>query len=690
MNEKKSTKDKSGAVLVVGGGVAGVQTALDLAESGFFVYLVEHKMSIGGVMAQLDKTFPTNDCSMCILAPKLVDTGRHHNIKILTNSEVTALEGDPGNFKVTVLKHPRFIDLDKCTGCGECVNVCPISRPDPYNENLSQRKAIYREFSQAIPNAFSIEKIGVSPCKSGCPIETSAQGYVALIREGRYEEAYKLVKQVNPLPGICGRVCHHPCEQNCKRGEIDEPVSIARLKRFVVDWVMEHGLEKPLELEKKEPKGKSVAIVGSGPAGLGAAHDLAIEGYDVTIYEALPRAGGMLAAGIPDYRLPQNILEGEIKEITDLGVKLELNAPIGRDITLPGLRKDFDAVFIGVGAQKGKVLKIPGEDMEGYIHAVDFLRNVNLDKPAGIGNKVGIIGGGNAAIDASRTALRMGADEVTILYRRTRKEMPADEQEIDDAIEEGVKIEFLVSPKRIIGEGGKLTGIECLRMKLGKPDSSGRRRPLPIEGSEFIVELDTVIPAISQAVDYGFAEDEEPIKTNRWNTIETDDYMRTSLEGVFAGGDVVTGPDTVIEAIAAGKKAARFIDQYLKGKPLEPEPERKLPVADQEHEAPREPRVKMPALDPAERIKSFCEVEQGFTEEQARYEASRCLQCGVCSECYACMEACEAGAILHEMTEEYVNLDVGAVVLAPGFDEFQPEGLEQYGYKRFPNVVTSI
>jgi len=690
MKTKNKKGNKSGAVLVVGGGVAGVQTALDLAESGFFVYLVEQKMSIGGVMAQLDKTFPTNDCSMCILAPKLVDTGRHHNIKILTNSEVTALEGEPGNFKATVLKHPRFIDLDKCNGCGDCVKACPITQPDPYNENLNDRKAIYREFAQAIPNAFAIQKLGISPCKSGCPIETSAQGYVALIREGRYEEAYKLIRKVNPLPGICGRVCHHPCEQSCKRGEVDEPLSIAFLKRFVVDWVREHGLKEPLKFEIAEKKDKNVAIIGSGPSGLAAAHDLALQGYDVTIFEALPRAGGMLAIGIPDYRLPQDVLDSEIMEILNLGVKLKLNSPIGKDIKMKDLRKDFDSVFIGTGAQNGKLLNIPGEDLEGYVHAVDFLRNVNLQKPASLGKKVGIIGGGNAAIDAARTALRVGADEVTILYRRTRKEMPANEHEVDAAIEEGVNVQFLVAPKQVLGENGKLTGVQCLRMKLGEPDSSGRRRPVPIEGSEFVVSLDTLIPAISQTVDFGFVEGEQPLKTNKWGTIETDEFMHTNLDGVFAGGDVVTGPDTVIEAIAAGKNVALYIDQYLSGKPFEKKPESPLPVVEPDVESVREPRTKMPSLDPKQRIKSFCEVELGFTEEQAIHEASRCLQCGICSECYACVEACQAGAIIHEMAEEYINLDVGAVVLAPGFDEFEPKSLEQYGYGRFPNVVTSI
>jgi len=690
MIENGKKPDRSGAVLVVGGGVAGVQSALDLAESGFYVYLVEKNQSIGGVMAQLDKTFPTNDCSMCILAPKLVDTGRHHNIEILTGSELAALEGDAGRFKATVLRHPRYVDLEKCNGCGDCVSVCPISRPDRYNEGLNSRKAIYREFAQAIPNAFAIEKRGVSPCKHACPIETSAQGYVALIAEGRYEEAYRLIKQVNPLPGICGRVCHHPCEQACRRGELDEPLAIASLKRFVVDWVREHGLSEPVKNHLKEKKNKKVAVIGSGPAGLGAAHALLTNGYDATIFEAHSRAGGMLALGIPDYRLPEAVLQGELQDIIDLGVELRLNSPVGKALALSALRRDYDAVFVAIGAQNGKALGIEGEDLNGYVHAVDFLRKVNLGQPVEIGKRVGVIGGGNAAIDASRTALRLGAEEVYIIYRRTRKEMPANAQEIEDALEEGVRMHFLAAPTRILGADGRVTGLECLRMELGEPDESGRRRPVPVEGSEFTIDLDTLIPAISQAVDFGFTEGEEPLKTNRWGTIEADACMQTNLEGVFAGGDVVTGPDTVIEAIAAGQRAAYYMDRYLSGDPMVPKAKADRPVAEPEPEAERKPRTAMPASDPKERIRTFSQVEQGFTEEQARREASRCLQCGVCSECYACVEACKAGAIVHDMLEQRIALDVGAVVLAPGFDEFEPQRLEQYGYGRYPNVVTSI
>jgi heterodisulfide reductase subunit A-like polyferredoxin len=688
MTSRTTDKKVVGAVLVVGGGVAGVQSALDLAESGYKVYLVEKNLSIGGVMAQLDKTFPTNDCSMCILAPKLVDAGRHHNIEILTCAEVERVEGEAGNFTVVVKKHPRYVDIEKCTACDECTKVCPIELPNRYDENLGTRKAIYKLFAQAIPNAFAIEKRGPAPCKSACPIETSAQGYVALIRERKFEEAYALIRSVNPLPGICGRVCHHPCEQNCQRNEIDEPVAVAALKRFAVDYVMKHGMRKPPVNENRGKQGKHVAIIGSGPAGLACANDLALLGYDATVYESVSVPGGMLAIGIPDYRLPPDILESEINEIKALGVEININTPIGTAVSFKELHTNHDAVFVSVGTQIGKKLGVEGEDQEGMLHAVDFLRKINLGEKPAIGGRVAVIGGGNAAIDAARTALRLGAEQVFIVYRRSRVEMPANASEVDAAEDEGITIHYLAAPARIIGQDGKICAMQCIRMKLGEPDTSGRRRPIPIEGSEFTIEVDTIIPAISQEADLSFVPDE--LKRTRWGTLEVDDCYRTSMEGVFAGGDVVLGPATVIEAIDAGKRAALAIHQFIQGEPITPRPRLEKVHYELETRPAAQPRTHMAALDPKARRISFDEVELGFTEEEAVAEASRCLKCGICSECYECVKVCEPKAINHDTKEEKIQLNVGSVVLAPGFDEFDPTGLEEYGYRRYANVLTSI
>ncbi len=685
--------DKVGAVMVVGSGIAGIQASLDLANSGMKVYLVENDISIGGIMAQLDKTFPTNDCSACILSPKLVEVGRHPNVEILTNRTVQSLEGEAGNFEVKLKNAPRFVDVNKCTGCGDCANVCPVTVTNDFNEGLDQRKAIYRRFPQAIPSAFAIEKIGTAPCKAACPTHISVQGYVALIAEGKYKEALELIKQENPFPAVCGRVCNHPCESACKRGEVDEPISIMYLKRFVAD--LDLNDETKFVPEIKERKDKKVAIIGAGPAGLSAAYYLAIEGYQVTVLEALPVAGGMLTVGIPEYRLPKDVLNAEIKTIEDMGVEIRLNTKVGTDVSMDSLKKDFDAVFIGVGSHVSSKLNVPGEEMEGVVHGIDFLRRVALGEKVFLGNRVAVVGGGNVAMDAVRTALRTGSKEAFVLYRRTRAEMPASPEEIEEALQEGINMEFLAAPVKVIGDSGKVTGIECIRMELGEPDESGRRRPVPIKGSEFTISVDAVIPAIGQKSDLSFVSEESSIAINRWNTFDVDPVtFATNVEGVFAGGDDVTGPATVVEAINAGKEAAKSIDRFLRGEDIALGRDRdwKEGVADKADvsETPKESRPRLRELDPGERKTHFKEVVEAYSEEEAVKEAKRCLSCGVCSECYQCVNACIAGAINHEMKETEETIQVGAVIAAPGTELFNASLRGEYGFGIYDNVVTSI
>jgi heterodisulfide reductase subunit A-like polyferredoxin len=691
-----SNKQKTGSVLVIGGGIAGMQASLDLTDAGFKVYLVEESPAIGGKMAQLDKTFPTNDCSMCIMSPRLVDVASNLNIEILTTSEVVGLEGEPGNFKVSVNKKPRYIDITKCTGCGDCAKECPVELPSEFNMGLNTRKAIYKPYAQAVPGAFAIDKRGTSPCKSGCPLNISVQGYVALIAQGKYQEALGLIRRENPFPGICGRVCNHPCETECMRGKVDEPIAIASLKRFVADWEREkvkiQNLNPEPRTQNLELRPKKVAIIGSGPAGLTAAHDLALAGYSVTVFEKLPVAGGMMRVGIPDYRLPQAIIQQEIEAILATGVELKLNMNIDSIDSLKA--QGFEAIMIAVGAHVNKDMNILGEDMNGVISGVSFLRDVNIGNMVDIqGKKVAVVGGGNVAIDAARAAVRLGAKEVSIIYRRSRDEMPADPHEVQACEEEGIKIHFLANPTKINElnkNSGKVVSVECVRMTLTEPDSSGRKKPVPIKGSEFVIDVDVVIPAIGQTSDLNWLQ----TKVTKWGTIEVDqETLATNLDGVFACGDAVTGPAFVVNAIKSGHISAESIDRYLRGMDLKHGREKKL--LDIVKEMPidsvkKMPRLKMNELEVKKRLASFDEAELGFTEEQAKAEASRCLSCGICSECYECERICQAKAVDHNQAEEIKEIQVGGIILAPGFETIPPHVREEYGYGYYTNVLTAL
>ena len=466
------------------------------------------------------------------------------------------------------------------------------------------------------------------------------------------------------------------------------------LKRFVAD--LDLNEETRFVPAVKEKKGKKVAIVGAGPAGLTAAYYLAIEGYEIDVFEALPVAGGWLAVGIPEYRLPKDVLRAEIKVIEDLGVKIHLNTAIGKDIP-PSRNCGRTMMPSSSAAERSSPASStsPGEELQGVFHGVDYLRRINLGEKVFLGNRVAVIGGGNVAMDAVRTAVRTGSMDVFILYRRSRAEMPASPEEIEEAIEEGIKMEFLVAPVRILGEGGKVTGIECLRMELGEPDASGRRRPVPVAGSEFTIPLDAVVPAIGQAADLSFVPKSSGIAINKWNTFDVDPVtFATSVPGVFAGGDNVTGPATVVKAVYAGKEAAVSIDRFLKGEDAAAgrakDWTRDLADKADVSKSARIPRVRYPLLKPEERKGDFREVGLGLSEEEALREAKRCLSCGICSECYQCVDACIAGAIDHEMTSVEETIEVGAVIAAPGFEIFNPRLRGEYGYGFYQNVVTSI
>lgn len=509
--------------------------------------------------------------------------------------------------------------------------MCGLGQTAP-NPVLSTIKYFRREYEEHIRNGYCragvCSGLFISPCENTCPANVNIPGYLALIAAGRFIDAYNLIRQENPFPAVCGRICTHPCEQKCRRGTVDEAVAICDLKRFVADYA--HKYEKPFSKDIIFPKnGKRVAIIGAGASGLTCGYYLVRIGYDADVFESQPVAGGVLAFGIPEYRLPRKVLDHEISLIEQAGVNIHLNQEVGRDIDFQELKLRYDAIYIATGTQFPQKVNIPGEELSGVIHGINFLKEVNLNGSAELGHTAAVIGGGNTAIDSARTALRLGAKKVILLYRRTVDAMPAYPSEIQEAVAEGVEIIELVSPVRFVGgKHGEVTGIECVKMKLGEFDSSGRRKSIPVEGSNFLIEVDNVIPAVSQYADLPFIKKEE-IGITSWGTfVIREDTLMTTMQGVFAGGDVARGPDTVISAIADGKKAAVSIDLYLggkgrlnKGEPIQ------IPDHFDEDEIIAHERFPLDMLPVEKRMNLNDEVVLGYHKLNAIAESMRCLHC---------------------------------------------------------------
>jgi len=672
--------------LVIGGGIAGIQASLDIADAGYEVILVEREPSIGGHMAQLDKTFPTLDCSACILTPKMTMVGQHANINLMSYSEVEDVSGYIGNFQVRIKNKSRYIDVNKCTSCGECAKVCPVELNSEFDENLAKRKATYIPFPQAIPNKYTIDKRGYPPCRVACPAGVNAQGYIALISQGKFKEALEVLRRTMPFAGVCGRVCTHPCEHECERGKVDQPVAIRTLKRFMADYELKAGREKAASVERT--KEEKVAIVGSGPAGLACAYDMVRQGYPVTVFESAPEAGGLLRYGIPEYRLPKEVVSNEISYIQELGVEIKTNTPVKALTEI--FNEGYKAIFLGTGASLSQKMGIPGENILGVLHALDFLRQVNFGVKVSLGSKAAIIGGGNAAVDAARVAQRLGVSDITIVYRRSRAEMPAIPSEIEEMEREGIKIQFLAAPVKVLSKDNRVSGIQCIRMELGAPDASGRRRPMPVKGSEFTIDIDNVIIAVGQGVDKTMLP--RDLDYTGWGTLEVDPVtLQTNIDGVFAGGDVVSGPADVIAAITAGKEAAISMDRYLRDMDMkEGRPETVKRVKEVSKDGVRPiARNSMPTLE-LEKRNGFDEVELGFDEKTAIEEAQRCLNCAVCCECRECEKVCEAEAIDHEMQDKISEEDVGAIVVATGAGVLDHTQFSIYGGGVYPDVVSSL
>jgi formate dehydrogenase beta subunit len=541
----------------------------------------------------------------------------------------------------------RAEDLDELSRLGETIlksSKCNLGQTGP-KPVLDAINHFRDQFKEAIESKKKIARQDytvkvTSPCMSACPSHLPIVDYIELIKEGRFLESLEAIREATCLPGVLGRVCVRPCEENCRRGNVDEAISIKWLKRFVADYELEKRKEPVLKQE--EGRSEKVAVIGAGPAGISCAYYLALKGYSVTIFERLGEPGGMAAVGIPDYRLPRDILRYEADMVKRLGVEVRYNTQVGKDITLSQIfEQGYKAVFIGVGAQTNTPMGVEGEEKgyKGFIPGVYYLLEINLGRdPYPEGKKVVVVGGGNVAIDCVRSSFRVNKPDVNLVYRRTKKEMPADRVEIHDAEEEGVNFHYLCNPVRIVEKEGKVVGVECIRMELGEPDESGRRRPVPVKGSEFLIETDILIPAIGQAIDLSFLNERDGVKTTKRSTVSIQEgTFQTSREGIFSAGDCVTGPDVLVRAAGHGKRAAEKIDCFLRGIEVkESEAERLESLVEKIKVYSKEEKIGIPGgqkravlklLPPETRKWVFDETEQGFSIPEAQKEAERCLRC---------------------------------------------------------------
>jgi heterodisulfide reductase subunit A-like polyferredoxin len=680
--------------LVIGGGIAGMESAISLGDMGYRVLLVEKEPSVGGKMILLSKVFPTLDCASCISTPKMALAANHPNIELKVYSEVKDIRrNDSGTFNATVVRKPTFVDFAKCTGCQDCEKACSVTVPDQFNSDLVSRRAAYIAFPQAVPKKAVIDREGTSPCTYACPAGIKANGYISLARRGDFEKAFNLIMEDAPLVGSLGRACYAPCQPECTREKMGDAPEIKLLKRFIADWYYERHPE-PEYGPPPEKTGKSVAIVGSGPSGLTAAYFLAKKGHRVVVFEGSAETGGMLRSGLPPYRLPKDVVDRDVKNVTALGVEIRTGAKVE---SLSKLRAGgFDATFVSVGAPIAKKLRVEGEDHPSVTSGIALLADVAIGAKVDLaGKRVLVVGGGNVAIDVARTARRLHAREVHLMCLEKRHEMPAAKEEIHEAIEEGIVLHNGLGPKRIVITNGTVSGIEAKRCT-SVFDERGSFAPKFDERSTRTLSADVVFVAIGQvSPTAAFAADGVELNPN--TTIRTDPQtLMTNVPGIFAGGEAVTGPSMIVKAIAQGKRAAFYIDRLLMDEPLEgAEFEPRLPAVDKEAVLARQTaypsvRVEKRSRPTHLRVDDFSEVQEPLAEEEALASASNCLNCGVCSECHQCRIVCPANAVDFDMRAEEREVEVGTVVVSTGFRLFPGELMERFGFGTYRNVITAM
>lgn len=680
-------------ILVVGSGIGGMESSIKLGDMGYKVLVVEKNPSVGGKMILLSKVFPTLDCASCISTPKMAGTINHPNIDTMVYSEVDKItRGKDGKFKVKIRRKATYVKPSACTGCRQCEMDCNVAVPDEYNFDMVSRRAAHIAFPQSVPKKAVIERQGSSPCLYACPAGVKAHGYVALSRNGKYDEAFKLILEDTPLVGSLGRACFALCEGECTRGSLEGPVPVRRIKRFLADrYYQEHSepeLQAPGELN-----GKSVAVVGSGPAGLSAAYHLAQKGYRVKIFEAAAKAGGAIRLGIPSYRLPKDVVDRDIKNVTSLGVEIQTGVTV---TNLEDLKNQgFDAVFVAAGCQGPAKMGVPGEDLSGVLYGVDFLGKVNLGQSVSLGQRVAVIGGGNVAMDTARTALRLGAKEVHVYCLEKADEVLASPEEVQGALHEGVQFHYAKGIRTIKGKNGSVSGMVTIDVK-SIFDQNKRFNPSYISGSEKDVAIDTIIVAIGQRADLNFTGNLKQLTGSNGRLVVDPDTLATPVPWVFAGGDVVTGPSLIVKAAGQGKRAAFYMDRYLRGEELKgAEFDYRLAVVDKEEVLARQKSyTTLTPVELKEVIKKnptdFAEVELPLSEEEVRYSTSRCLDCGVCSQCQQCVANCPGKAIDMSMKDEIVEAEVASVVVSTGFKLFTADAKPQYGFGRYKNVISGM